>query len=282
MYAIAEFAMRSRGHAIATSIIAALLPLLGWLSTVIVALVCLRHGAAAGAMILLWTLLPIGGAFYFVGDPTPAFALIGTFLIASLLRQTLSWELVLITAVVLAAIGTLVFELVAAGLLDQFVEFYLEYQASVDASVVIPAEDVRTLLLGFIALGQAYAMLVMLILARWCQSMLYNPGGFRQEFHRLKLSPMISAGLLALMMVCYLFSEQVGFLLPLVMVPMVFAALGLVHWMMATKELSGHWVAMFYVSLVLLFQLIYPLLASLALMDSWLNLRERIETSEKE
>jgi len=43
MRAIANSAMRGRAYAIAISMVAAALLLLGWLSTVIVALVCLRH-----------------------------------------------------------------------------------------------------------------------------------------------------------------------------------------------------------------------------------------------
>ena len=99
--------MRGSAYATALSMVAAALPLLGWLSTVIVALVCLRTGIAAGSMILLWTMLPVGVAFYFVGDPTPMIALLGTGIMAMLLRQTRSWELVLLASVVFSGVGAL-------------------------------------------------------------------------------------------------------------------------------------------------------------------------------
>lgn len=282
MRAIAEFAMRSRAHAIATSMIAALLPFLGWLSTVVIALVCLRSGALAGSLVLLWTLLPIGVGIYLVGDPSPALALIGTFLMAVLLRQTLSWELVLIATVILSALGTVIFEFTAAGILDRFVEFYIEYLQQVDETLSIQRVQAETLLLGFFAMGQAYAMLVMLIIARWCQSALYNPGGFRKEFHQLRLTPVVSTSIVVGMLACYVFSDQLGRWLPLLTVPLVFAALGLAHWFMASRELSKNWVAGLYASLVLVFQLVYPFLASIALMDSWFNVRNRIQTIQKD
>ena len=274
--------MRSRGHAIATSVIAASLPLMGWLSTAVVALVCLRHGVASGSLVLLWTLLPVGIAFYYVGDPSPAMALLGTFMMAALLRQTLSWELVLIAAVVVSAVGSLIFELTAAGLLERFAGFYVEYLQRVDAALVVSLEEASTLLLGFFALGQAYAMLAMLVIARWWQSVLYNPGGFQKEFHGLRLSPALAAVIVVLMALCFAFSGVVGYLLPLLTVPLVFTALGLMHWLIARKELSGHWVAAMYACLVFLFQLVYPFLASLALMDSWFNIRNRFETIQKD
>ena len=282
MRAIAEFAMRGRAYATAISMVAAALPLLGWLSTVIVALVCLRSGIAAGSLIFLWTLLPVGVAFYFLGDPSPMIALVGTFTMAMLLRQTLSWELVLVASVVFSAAGALVFEFSAAAILDGFVQIYIAYLEQLDASVVIEPEQARKLLMSFFALGQAFSMVVMLMIARWCQSALYNPGGFGKEFHQLRLSPAVSGSIVLAMAVCYMFGDQLGRWLPLLTVPLVFASIGLVHWLIANRELSKNWVAGFYGSLALLFQIVYPFLASFALMDSWFDIRNRIETIQKD
>lgn len=282
MRAIAEFAMRSRWHAIGTSVVAAILPLMGWLATVIVALVSLRLGAAAGSLVLVWAILPVGVALYYVGDPSSLIAMLGTFLMALLLRQTLSWELVLVAALLFSVIGTFVFEFAAASLLEGFVSVYVETLSQINSGLAIQAEEAKTVLLGFFAMGQAFAMVVMLIIARWCQSALYNPGGFGKEFHALRLSPMISGGIVVAMLACYLFSEVLGRWLPLLTVPLVFASIGLVHWVIKTKEMSGNWLAGFYISLALLFQLIYPFLASLALMDSWFNIRNRIQTIQKD
>jgi len=282
MRGIAEFVMRSRSHAIGASMVAAVLPLLGWLSTVIVALVCLRHGAFAGFLVLLWACLPISVALYYVGDPSPLIAMVGTFLMAVMLRQALSWELVLVASVVLSGVGALIFELTATDLLARFVEFYIEYLQRVDASIALQPDQALPLLLGFFASGQAFAMVVMLMIARWCQSALYNPGEFKKEFHQLRLSPVVSSGIVVAMLVCYMFSEQLGRWLPLLTVPLVFASLGLVHWVMNDRNLSKNWVAGFYVALVLLFQLVYPFLASVALMDSWFNIRNRIQMIQKD
>lgn len=282
MRAIAEFAMRGQHYAIATSIIAAALPLVGWIGTVIVALVCLRHGVAAGSIVLLWTLLPVGIVFYLQGDPSSAAVLVSTFILSMLLRQTLSWELVLIATVVLSAIGAVLFEWVAGGLLTRFAEIYLEYLSQVQATVAMSLEDAKTVLLGFFAVGQAFAMVVLLMIARWCQSALYNPGGFGKEYRQLRLSPAVSGGIVLLMLVCFVFREQLGLWFPLLTVPLVFASIALVHWLLARFEISKNWVAAFYAALVLLFQLMYPFLASMALMDSWFNIRNRVQTTSKD
>jgi len=38
----------------------------------------------------------------------------------------------------------------------------------------------------------------LLMLARWWQAVLYNPGGFQQEFHQFKLQPAIAMMLMVL------------------------------------------------------------------------------------
>lgn len=274
--------MRSRSHAIGVSMVAAVLPLLGWLATVIVALVVLRLGVVAGFLVLLWTMLPVGVAFYLVGDPSPALALCSTFTLAALLRRTLSWELVLVAAVILSVISTVIFELTAADILARFVEFYLAYVRQIDESAVPGMAEAQNVLISFFALGQAYAMLGMLIIARWCQSALYNPNGLRNEFHALRLSPIVSVSLIIAMLLCFVFSEQLGRWLPLLTVPLIFASFGLIHWGVAYKKLSKNWIGGFYAGLVLLFQLVYPFLASLALMDSWFDIRKRISTTRED
>ena len=83
-----------------------------------------------------------------------------------------------------------------------------------------------------------------------------------------------------MMLFCFVFSEQLGRWIPLLTVPLIVSALAFVHWVMGTRKLSGNVVFVFYLLLLLLFQVVYPLLASLALVDSWFNLRTRIQSKE--
>ena len=281
MRALAEFVMRSRLHATGTSVVAAALPYLGWLSAVIVALTTLRHGVFSGSLVVLWTSLPGIAAWWLTGDPSLMIIMTGTFLMATLLRRTLSWELVLVAAVIFSVPGTLLFQYVASDILDEVAALYVAYLAA-NTSLVVEPEQVRTLFLGFVALGQSGAMILLLMIARWCQSALYNPQGFRKEFHALRLSPVVSAGLVFGLLICYLFSGQLGQWLPLLSLPLLFAAIALVHWVIALKGLSGFWLVGLYASLILLSQFVYPLLASLALVDSWLNIRNRMEIAKKD
>ncbi len=284
MRALAAFVMRGRTHAIGVTVLSATLPLLNWLSNAVVGLVILRKGPMEGLLVMMWALLPLGIALYFIGDPSPIIALIGTATLAYVLRTTMSWEVTLAIAVIVSAIGSLIFEMTATEVLAAIVEWYLEYTRQVAAQLqqtnTVSVEAAQKSIMGFFAMGQAYAMLVFVMLARWWQSQLYNPGGFQQEFHQIRISPVLSGILVTLLMVCFAFSEQLGRWIPLLTVPLMIAALALTHWAIKHRNLSGNWVFGFYLLVLVFFQVLYPLLASLALMDSFFNLRTRFQSKE--
>ena len=284
MRAIAEFVMRGRPHAVGATLISTSLPLLNWLGSAIVGLVILRKGPVEGLMVLMWALMPLGITLYLIGDPSSVIALLGTAILAYVLRVTVSWEITLAIAVLVSAFGSLVFELTATDVLAVIVEWYMEYMRQLAGQLQQTGElsvaEAKNSILGFFAIGQAYAMLAFLVLARWWQSELYNPGAFGKEFHLIRISPVLSTTLVVMMLFCFVFSEQLGRWIPLLTVPLIVSALAFVHWVMGTRKLSGNWVFGFYLLLLLLFQVVYPLLASLALVDSWFNLRTRIQSKE--
>ena len=292
MRALAEFAMRGKREATGVAIVCASLPFLHWLSIAIISLVILRKGVAEGAFVLLWSCLPVLVLLQLTGDPGPSIAFLGSAGLAWMLRVTISWQLILLSTVVIAAIGSLLFDKLSGSTFDQFTELYLavtDQAVGQDMSSLSPAEaderfaNMRSLLVGFFAMGQGFAMFAFLALARWWQSLLYNPGGFQQEMHQLRLVPLVAVGVLSLVLLC-LALGALGFVrwVPLLMLPLVIAGVCVVHWLVKEKSLSGNWLVGFYVMLVFLAQVLYPMLAFIALADSCLDLRKRIRLDREE
>ena len=115
----------------------------------------------------------------------------------------------------------------------------------------------------------------MLIWSRWLQAILYNPGGFRQEFHSLRIENK-AALLLALMLLL----SGLGVALPetwygYFSIPLMVAGVGLVHGTVALKHLSPLWLFAFY----LVFPVINQLLVLLALADSWYDFRKHMRNA---
>ena len=287
MKAVAEFVMRGRSQAIGFTVITAALPFMQWLSTAAVSLVVLRKGPAEGAFVLLWAMLPMGLLFFLTGDVTSVVMLFGTVCMAYVLRTTVSWELTLLTSVAVAVVGVFAIELTAADTLSEIARLYREFLLDVQAQAAaqgqtaaleVPAQDVlRALMLAVFTMGFALSIIAFLVLARWWQSMLYNPGGFQQEFHQVRLSPAVAGGLVVAVLVCFSF-EPLNRLVQVLTVPLMISGLALLHWTIKAKQFSVSWLVSSYI-LVVLLQL-YPVLVFFALLDSWFDLRSKIQVNE--
>lgn len=118
-----------------------------------------------------------------------------------------------------------------------------------------------------------------LLLARWWQAELYNPGGFGAEFRELRLprSMTMVAGALAL---AYAFGSEGMLLVELagdacVLLVVLFALQGLavVHFLARVRGLAGAWLTTLYVMLVLVPTVAGPILATTGLADNIVDFR---------
>lgn len=279
MRAFAEFVMRGRLQATGVCVACAIMPFTHWVAAAVVALVLLRRGPIEGGMLLMWTSLPLAAWYMINGDASPLLVLVGTGVLAFVLRATVSWEVTLAIAVIIAALASLLYEVISADVVAQLVAWYMEFLTAVEQTLT--QEEAQQVLIGFFSLGQAVAMVVALILARWWQSTLYNPGGFGTEFRALRLSPGISFAIVGVLVLFFAIGDPAfGRWIPLLTVPLLFAAIALVHWFIKEKQLASSWVVTFYLVLLLMIQLVYPLLTSIALLDSWMDVRKRFKSDE--
>jgi len=119
-----------------------------------------------------------------------------------------------------------------------------------------------------------------LILGRYWQALLYNPGGFGREFRSIRLPRGPALVLLVCMLLGPSFGPQMAMLTPLCSVPLVFAGLALIHGLVAAKHLTRFWLVGLYVTLLLFMQLIYPLLVLFAIVDSLIDFRGRLASKD--
>jgi len=236
---------------------------------------------AAG--ILAWALLPALVWWYF-GEPRTFMVLLGSLGLAALLRASESWVRVLLVsvalgllyAVVLGAVFREPIEAIALELqklLPQVLEGFYQ-QLSVDERARL-GTLIAPVLNGLIAALLQIVSVLALILGRYWQALLYNPGGFGREFREIRIPRKVALSLLAIMFVAPFIGLHALILLPLCSVPLVFAGLSLIHGLVAKKKLASFWLVGMYVTLLLFMQLIYPLLVVLAIVDSLIDFRGR-------
>jgi len=147
-------------------------------------------------------------------------------------------------------------------------------QLSVDEQARF-ASLIAPVLTGLIAALLQIVSVLSLIVGRYWQALLYNPGGFGREFRAIRIPLGPAMLLLALMLLGPNLGAQMAMLTPLCSVPLVFAGLALIHGLVGQKRLAGFWLVGLYVTLLLFMQLIYPLLVVLAIVDSLIDFRGR-------
>ena len=288
MRAMANFIMRGRVQA--TLIVAgcAALPLLFWLSAAAGCLVLLRRGLSDALGVLAWALLP-ALVWWYYGDPRILMVLIGSLGLATLLRASESWVRVLLVSVAMGLVYALILGAVFREPIEAMAQELqkllprildgLYQQMSVEERARLGAL-IAPVLNGLIAALLQIVSVLCLIVGRYWQALLYNPGGFGREFRAVKLSRVSMLVLLVCMLLGPNLGPQVAMLTPLCSVPLVFAGLALMHGLVAEKRLARFWLVGMYVTLVMFMQLIYPLLVALAIVDSLIDFRGRLASKD--
>jgi hypothetical protein len=280
MRTLAEYVMRGRREAVMVSLLGAALPMFFWLSAAVVGLVTLRKGAREGLLVMLWALLPALVAAYF-GEIMPASALLGIAVVAWVLRLTVSWPWALCTASVLGLVLGGALLTVGRGYLEQVEKLFAELVAGIgqqaaqqggDAAVTISPPG-ATDIAGMFGLILSVTLVVCLIIARWWQAALYNPGGFRAEFHALRLDRPQVLGLLLLAFGLGSLGEGYRLWAWVPLVPLLFAGIGLVHALVAARGRGGM-LGFFYAALLVLAPL-KQFVVVLAAVDGLVDIRGR-------
>lgn len=273
MRGLAEFVMKGRKQAIVAVLLLGLIPLVNFLSPVVVGLVILRKGLNEAAQILVWAILPIGGWAIIAGDPVPLIMLLGVTGLAGLLRSTESWEFTLLAAIAVGVCVEIYLRLQPAVLDLIFIQMQPYFEANNIQGEQL--ESLRNVMTSFMGAVYMFLSIVLLMLSRWMQAALFNPGGFQKEFHGLRIEQKIALILVGLMMLAnFEILIPQSWMLYLIL-PMMFSGLALIHAVVAAKRLSSLWLAVLYALIIL--PIVANLVVLMALLDSWYDFRARLK-----
>lgn len=280
MGAIARFSMQGPRQAALLAVLFAALPLMYWVSAAVVALVVLSQGFNKGFNILLAALLP-GVAWYAVQQDITIFVVVlGSAVMAGVLRSSASLPKAISVSVIagLACVWLLP-ELSPKwyGVLEQGSKEYNEaLEGRMTAEMIQQVQPwIFPILLGAVAsMLQLFAIGALLLARNW-QARLFNPDGFKVEFHTLRLPYWYGA----LAIGVFLMSGSDPFLgswVPIILVPMFIMGISLVHGVIAMGQLSTQWLIGFYLSFLFFLPYMYALLILVAFVDLIFNFRKRL------
>lgn len=290
---LANQIMRDRTRAIMITVITALLalmlPPLGLLSAAAVGLVTLRHGIREAAFLIAASMIPVVLLGFFLSGAIPAVIAsalmlwLPSLLLGGILRGSRHLPWVVEGGLVLSIV-TVVFQYLMWG---DPVAFWTEFSGPVAEQLAAGgylegddtakiAEAMGALMPGLMAIGIFLQSVLSLFLARWWQSLLYNPGGFREEFYRLRLDKVLA--FIALPPIAWLFfagETDIWVYIGLLMV-MAYSLQGLAvaHALLAGYK-AGGWLIGIYVLLFIATPHLLSALAIAGYADTWMNFRQR-------
>lgn len=282
MLALARWLMRSTPYAVGGAALATLVPWLFWLGAAIAALVTLRKGFVPALPVIIAAALP-AGFWWTQGDIIPLATVLLVTLMAVILRERMRWSEALIVGALAAAVMVQLGIFSPPGGTQLMLDQLRESSTEVDRMLTEFAnQGYDTQALAMMVVGGVTGLVVLLAaiaclaLARSWQAGLYNPGGFREEFHALRLTPKELAVLAVLGVAGLLLGAQA--LAILGWVPLLVAGVALVHGFIGLKGMNGLWLVAFYVLLVTTWPTILIVLL-LGLIDTFANVRARLARS---
>ena len=303
---ITDFILQGRLQAMGTAFACAFIPLVGTVSILIAGLVTLRKGVQEGALVLVAATLPLlisyiglpveSSADYSV-SPTDAVAMIViinvlTWLYAVALRKFPSWSLVLQFAGLVSVIAVITVHVVYPDIQAWWQNWLTNYFGNVEQAMgQMTAQDVKTnhgmiasvvtgiapYATGIVAMALSFYALLELLLSRWWQSAVFNPGGLQKELLQIRMSYFAGALFLLGMIISYWgVYPLVVDVMPTLYLVFGLAGLSLLHFIVKTMKVSWIWMTLLYVGISLVPMAIL-LVAMIALLDTWIDFRKRLQ-----
>jgi hypothetical protein len=284
---LAEFVLRGRAQALLVTLAGATSIVFCWLSAAVIGLVTLRKGAVAGGWLFVWALLPAGAVWYMYGDGGPLALLAGTLTLAAVLRATVSLPLTILATVGVGVVTGIATLGLSGVYLQEMATYFAEFLGSLEQSLSEGGQQVELprvqpgQIAGMLGAGTAMTAALCLLLARYWQAALFNPGGFGAEFRELRYPASASLVLVLATLVLSSTGPQLRAWAMICMIPLTFAGIALVHANAKARGRGTGWLAGFYL-LWLIFDPVKLLVVCLAIADSWLDFRRRWAKVESE
>ncbi len=277
MRALAEFIMRGRLQAGAVAVLGYVIPLL---TPVTVALVTLRKGAHEGTMVTVLVLVPAILSLVLSEDSSALvwvtlLPLVVIYISALVLRFTISLSRALTAVLVVSVIVAAAVVVFVPNVIEAFSDTLSQALPISDVqNKQAIAQAVTTIsVAGVIAYVLASNGLVSILVGRWLQAMVFNPGGFGREFRELRLDALLSLVFFTgSVMLRYQGSEYWWWSNVLAM-PLLLVAFAVMHSIAKAKALALPWLIGFYFAAFIF----TPIVMCIGFVDTWFDFRRRLE-----
>ena len=301
MKALAGFIVSGRYQAILSAslcgMLAFVLPpfstLTNYLGAAVVSLVTLRIGVSHGLLVMVAATVVTMLFYQLMGVPPATIAVTvlmlwaPCWLISLVLRRTVSLAGAMLAAAVLGLVALALIYAVAGDPAPWWYEHLLLIRSALEEAGLFPQgvsvdallQDLSRLMTGVVVASLALGAVCSLLVGRWWQAMLVNPGGLHSEFCSLRFPQSTGLMVLGLMIVTRFIqgpaSDMSAQGVLVMLVPYLFAGLAVLHGLVARQGRGKGWLIAVYALLGIIPQTAL-LLSGLGLVDTWVDFRRRL------
>jgi len=303
-----DFILQGRVRAVVVVLLLSFVPVLSSFSILIAALVTLRKNIFEGALVTVATIIPLIFQYEMMPQDQQTSLMLGivgitivsnsvVWFFAYLLRRWGQWQGLLEISLVLGVlivVGLHGYNPAMSAWWEQTLVTYADKALSAGAvatSAGVNLIDIKAewgvfvknyapYATGFVIISVVMNVLLQLLMARWWETALFNPGGLRKELERIRLSRWMGVLFLAVLVLNYFNRSLALDIIPMVCGVFAVAGLSLIHYLVnyfiKGSAASWFWLLLIYLMLIGLFPYSLLVVAVAALMDTGLDFRKKL------
>ncbi|GMR08865.1 MAG: hypothetical protein BMS9Abin26_1874 [Gammaproteobacteria bacterium] len=304
MRGLATYIMRGPVYAmLVTAVFAILTPVLPPLviiSGAALTLATLRMGVKSGLMVGIGaTLITMVFFVLLSGNGLPALNIsivvfLPLFILALIYRNSISLNRTLTVLAVLAGSMSLMVymslgdpgawwsKVVETNILPALEEREIDLQSPDGRQVMLILAWFGQVVIGLSIYFYTMILAGSLLLARWWQSGLYNPGGYRDEFYNLRFGRIFAIAMIVALGISFFEAGDLGNMALNVAIAAMFVfmlqGIALMHSIVASRGMNILWLVILYILILFALLQMTILLTVIALVDSGLDIRRRLSS----
>ncbi len=298
-----DYILQNRLQAMLVAFIIAFVPVIGSIGIVIATLVTLRKGVFEGALVAVAATMPylLSYAMYYTPDAVDigVITIIAvvvsnglSWMFAVFLRRYPHWGFTIEVAALLGVVAVVCMHLITAdtqawwqGTLTtmlQNIEKAQNTEVSPEARAVIvqTVEALKVYATGFLVASILFNAVVQVLVGRWWQATVFNPGGLSKELHDVRLSYVIGIMFIVVLVLSYLGNASALDSLPVLFLAFFAAGLSVLHYYVASIKSSWVVLMLAYAVIVAVFPASIGIVSLIALVDTIVNFRVRFKRAE--
>ncbi|HLB42501.1 MAG TPA: hypothetical protein VJN02_06580 [Gammaproteobacteria bacterium] len=303
LHRFTNYILSNRWQTLCLVLFGTFVPVLGMLGILIATLITLRKSVIEGALLVIATTIPYIVSLFFsehyrTAAPIVLWATIGvaslsnilTWLFAIMLRYRSNWSQILQVATLIGVLVISVIHLLYPNIADWWGMQLQSYSnqalfglwknriesSDMQLEIINATKQYAT---GVVIVAILFNAILQLVIARWWQTIIFHPKSLHKELQNIRLSQLAGILFAAGLVLAYLGNSVVLDIMPLLYMLFGVAGLSLIHYLfdLIQSPSTWLWVLVFYMVLIFSLPASAVLVAILALLDVWLNIRHRFK-----